>query len=124
MVVAAPGGVKRAPGDDGLRDGTSEAAKGRRQASDRAGLDEEYECGSRKPGEQRQLGRSRRAQWARGNQVDKDPDRERGSRLGKAEEDLEDEVAHESDRPTALERPNERDLVRVLEVAADRQAPG
>src|SRR5450759_2892828 len=93
------------------------------QPSDRAGLHEEDECGAREPGEQRQLGRSRCAQGPRGDQVDDDPDSERGSRLGKPEEDLEDEVAHESDRPTALERPDQRDLIRVFEVPADWQAP-
>ena len=43
--------------------------------------------------------------------------------------DLVDEVAHRRalgplERAPALERPHERDLVGVLEVAADRDAPG
>src|SRR4029079_14426231 len=90
-----------------------------RPASDRAGLDEEDEGGSAEPAEERELDARGRPERAGDDEVDEDPDDQRGARLGEAEEDLEDEVAH--GRQTARRPWSAR--IRVTSSAYSRSPP-
>ena len=76
------------------------------------------------PAQQRQLDRAGGARAVR-RRPGRRParGRPRRPRLGQAEQDLEDELAHQRLAP-ALERADQGHVVGVLEVAADRQAAG
>ena len=113
MVGAARGPVKRA------------GRRRVRECLDRAGLDEQDEGGAAQPGQERELGRAGAAERA-----DEDQRRGRAPRtaprpaFASRSRISATRLLIGSDRPPALERPDEGHLVGVLEIAADRQPAG
>src|SRR5437870_1177014 len=92
--------------------------------SDRAGFYEQNKSGAAKPAQQGELGRSRDTQKADQGRVRDEAEEGRQRRLGQAQQDFEDEVAHRqrSDRSPALKRPDQGHLVRVFQISADGQS--